>query len=184
MQLGGGRGVDRMGQLADPFSKALEQYSVLRDLGLSYQRSPEREGIFLEFWPPGEPGGGGFMRPEGMASDRPGVEVYSNEVRPIDVLGDVVSHHLIENHPRIKGYYDTFVSSMTPEQRHRLREQYRYSKENFGERRPYDVWERTSGLPAYFRGYAFQQWPDAEQMYTPEQLRMFDEMMGFLRQGR
>jgi hypothetical protein len=39
-----------------------------------------------------------------------------------------------------------------------------------------------TGLPAYFRGYAFKQWPDEfnERAYTPEQREMFDRMMNQL----
>jgi quinol monooxygenase YgiN len=85
-----------------------------------------------------------------------------------------------QNDPRVKGYYEQFAKSITPQQEQRLRLQYQHAQQREGEQRPYEQWREMSGLPAYFRGYAFQQWKDAAQLYTPEQLKMFDSMMSYL----
>src|SRR5229473_6267124 len=67
--------------------------------------------------------------------------------------------------------YDSFSQSRTKEQKDRLIDQYLYARRNEGEKRPYADWEKISGIPAYFRGYAFKQWPDEfnAKAYTPEQ---------------
>jgi hypothetical protein len=99
-------------------------------------------------------------------------------------MGDVASHHLRYTDPVVKRAYDQFEQSLTPEQNARLKEQYQYAKKNEGETRPFDQWREHSGLPGYFRGYAFQQWDQPEQLYTPEQLKSFDAMMNYLRRSR
>lgn len=178
---------------ASVFDQALQQFPILQGLGLSVQQSPGRSDApgsspgqaVLEFWRPGEPGSPETPRPEGLPLDAPGVEIYSDKTRPIDVLGDVVSHHLVDTDPRVAGYYKQFRDSLTDWQRNRLRSQYETSQKQFGEERPFEQWLESSGLPAYFRGYAFDQWGDgAKRMYTPGQIAMFDEMMGYLQQPR
>lgn len=99
-------------------------------------------------------------------------------------MGDVASHHLRFTDPIVKRAYDEFRQSITPQQESRLQEQYRYAKKNEGEKRPFDDWREQSGLPGYFRGYAFQQWDQPEQLYTAAQLKSFDSMMNYLRKQR
>ena len=134
----------------------------------------------LEFWQPGDEGDKDQPRPKDLPLDKPGVEVYSDKTRPIDILGDAVSHYMVNTDPKIKGYYQQFQHSLTPEQKNRLQEQYKWDQDKEGDKRPYPQWEQESGLPAYFRGYAFQQWANPQKLYTPGQLKMFDDMMGYL----
>lgn len=170
-----------------PFEQAQAQYPILQELGLvpkySYGQHPTN---MLEFWPPGEPGPGHAPRPSDIPLDAPGVEIYNKNTRPIDVLGDVVSHHLIEKDPKIAKTYEVFKSSLNDDQRERLKEQYQFAKKNLGEDRSYPEWEKSSGLPAYFRGYAFDQWPKeaTDIMYTPKQKALFDSMMQYLQKPR
>jgi hypothetical protein len=172
------------------FDQAISQYPVLKRSGVSGTISPNLDngqdplhgGGFLEFWAPGNGGAPQYPRPQSLPMDSPGVEIRSAKTRPIDVLGDVVSHHLINTDPKISGYYQQFQNSLTADQHARLQEQYQYAQKNLGETRPYAEWAQASGLPAYFRGYAFQQWPSDfnQQAYTPQQRAMFDEMMNYL----
>lgn len=166
------------------FDQALQQYPILKRAGVSAISSlGQGDGNMLEFWPPGEPGSDDRPRPSGLPANVPGVEIYSDKTRPIDVLGDVVSHHLVKADPKVSDYYQKFQTSLTDEQRSRLQEQYAHAQKNFAEKRPYPEWEAASGLPAYFRGYAFQQWPEEfnARAYTPGQRFMFDEMNNYLR---
>lgn len=166
----------------DVVQQANSEYPILKQLGIPYtiDKGPA-DGSYLEFWPPDEEGDPTYPRPKTLPVGKPGIQVLRNDTRPIDVLGDVVSHYLVNTDPTIKGYYQQFQQSLTPQQRQNLVGQYKYAEKNEGEKRPFPEWEQTSGLPAYFRGYAFQQWPNAKAMYTPEQLQMFDTMIKYLR---
>jgi hypothetical protein len=163
--------------------QAREQYPILKGVDLGYTENPNNSGNYLEFWPPGETGDDKYPRPQALPMEKPGLEINRSDTRPIDVLGDVVSHHLVNTDPKISQYYQQFKGSLTPDQNDILREQYQRAQQHEGEKRPYDQWAETAGLPAYFRGYAFQQWPaeEASKYYTPEQLGRFDEMMGYLK---
>ncbi len=82
---------------------------------------------------------------------------------------------------KIKQTYQEFGASLQPWQHDRLREQYAHAQQNEGETRPYEDWKAISGLPAYFRGYPFQQWDNAKELYTAEQTQNLDGMMNYLR---
>lgn len=161
--------------------QARQEYPVLNNYDIGFKYSPNRGSGFLEFWPPGEGGSRELPRPQEFPIGGVGVEVYNPKTRPIDVLGDVVSHHLTSVDPTVKSIYEQFTSSLEPWQRNRLREQYEYAKKNHGEKRQYGDWERASGLPGYFRGYPFEQWDNPQEMYTPGQLKLLDGMMRYFR---
>lgn len=167
--------------MSDVFQQAMEKYPILQQHGIKGKVSPGAREGYLEFWPPGESGPPDYPRPKEFG-DSPGVEIYKDDTRPIDVLGDVTSHWLINQDPIVSKYYDDFKTSMTPDQRARLKEQYSYAQQNFEESRPYEDWESMTGMPGYFRGYAFQQWPEDfnQQAYTQDQRVMFDQMMNYL----
>jgi hypothetical protein len=167
----------------DVFEQAMEMYPALRGLGIEYKISPNpEERRMLEFYPPNEKGSLDKPRTRELPINKIGVEVYNEDVKPLDVLGDVTSHWLIYNDPEYKRYYDNFVQSMTPKQKQRLKGQYEHYVSKEGEERPYEQWEQMTGLPAYFRGYPFKQWPDEfnQVAYTPEQREMFDRMVNQL----
>ena len=141
---------------------------------MAYRTAPKKGDNVLEFYPPGEE--------ESFDKTRPAIEVYDPKTKPSDIAGDVVSHYLARGTDKtLTNYYDTFKNSLTPEQKANLRKQYEWSVKNEGEERPYEKWEEVSGLPAYFRGYAFGQWTEPEKWYTPDQMQMFDGMMNYLR---
>ena len=93
------------------------------------------------------------------------------------------AHYLLQTDPKMKAYYQQFVQSLSPDQHGILKDQYTHAVQNEGEDRPYAQWREKTGLPAYFRGYAFDQWPNSQSMYTPEQLKMFDSMMTHLKKN-
>lgn len=163
--------------------RAQAQYPVLAQSRVPFANNLGRSSGYLESWAAGEPGSSNFPRPPQLPMDQFGVENYRADTKPIDVLGDVVSHHLINTDPRLKQTYSDFVASVEPWQRDRLREQYNYAKTKLGEARPYDAWEKDSGLPAYFRGRPFQQWKNSDDMYTQQQRKMLDGMMRYLGGG-
>lgn len=161
--------------------QAQDEYAALRGLDLGYTETPRDDKGYLEFWPPGESGAPDAPRPQTLAPDKPGLEVYRKDTRPIDIMGDVASHYLKDTDPVVKGHYDRFQKSLSPEQQSILQGQY----ERSGDKRPYADWAAQSGVPAYFRGYPFQQWPQDEtaKYYRPEQTQDLDKMMQYLKQG-
>lgn len=162
-------------------AQAKKEFPVLSGLDIMYKTTPKANSGFLEFWPGDESGTPEYPRPKEFPLGKAGVEIYDLNTRPIDVMGDVASHQLIYTDPKMKGYYQQFTQSMTPEQRARLQAQYEWAQKNENEQRPFEQWADRSGLPGYFRGYPFQQWDKADELYTPEQIKMFDEMMVYLR---
>ena len=138
----------------------------------------QSQGRALEFWPPNEPGAPNMPRPQSLPMGQPGIENFSG--RPQDVVGDYVSHWGVNNDKQLSNYYSRFKNSLNIDQQQRLVDQYGYSKQNFGEKRPYPKWEQDSGMPAYFRGYAFDQWDNPDKLYTPDQTSMFDAMVKYL----
>lgn len=162
--------------------QARAQYPILRNLPYAYvEHINEKDPRALEHWPPGEQGSQASPRPKEIPLDQYGIEVINRRTRPIDVLGDVVSHHLVQQDPKIKGYYRQFINSMTDSQVNRLQSQWMHETGGQGD---FISWAKQSGLPAAFRGHAFQQWDANDFTYTPEQLTMFDQMMQYLGQGK
>jgi len=160
------------------FDETLRQYPILGRYGVTGAQS---ERPMMESWPANEPGGPGWPRPAQIPMDRFGVE-YRQQDRPLDILGDATSHYLTQADPVVGDYYRNFTGSLDDSQRQRLAEQYRHAVGE-GETRPYAQWEERSGLPAYFRGYPFQQWPDDfnARAYTDRQRSSLDRMMEYLR---
>lgn len=167
---------------SDLWAQAQQQYPILSTLGMQFKMNPQPNRGFLEFWPGHETGTPEAPRPQEFPMGTAGLEVYDPNTRPIDILGDVTSHHLMNADPVIKNYYSAFEQSLTPQQQARLTQQYLYAKRNHGETRPYPEWYQMSGLPAYFRGYAFNQWDRPEELYTQPQMQQFDQMMNYLKQ--
>lgn len=165
------------------FEEAKKQYPILRNLDIGYTENPKENSGYLEFYPPAEAGTKENPRPKNLPLGKPGLEVYREDTRPVDILADVVSHHLVNSDPKVAAYYQQFQQSLTPAQNNRLEEQYKYAQEKEGETRPFEQWKTIAGLPAYFRGYAFKQWPDDfnKVAYTGDQKRMFDDMLGYLK---
>jgi hypothetical protein len=62
-----------------------------------------------------------------------------------------------------------------------MQERYKFHQQNFGEKRPYDLWLQHTGIPEMFRGYTFDQWgPNAAKKYTPEQLNILNQVRQYL----
>ena len=166
------------------WQSAQKEYPVLQGLGLSYKYNPGGGKGWLESWPAQETGTPEAPRPPEFPLGKQGIEIYNPQTRPIDIMGDVASHFMTQSHPEIAKHFETFANSMEPWQHDNLKDQYAFAKQFHGEKRPFEDWKQMSGLPAYFRGYAFDQWPDAQSMYTPQQIQNFDSMMRYLREPK
>jgi hypothetical protein len=162
--------------------QAKQQYPILNNYDIGYKYSEGRAPFMLESWGPGMSESiPGVNRPKEFPNDKLGIEVFDPKTKPIDILGDVVSHHLVKTDPKIKGMYEDFTKSIEPWQEDILHEQHEYAKKSYGEDQSYEDWKNVAGLPAYFRGYPFKQWDNSENMYTKDQMKNLDGMMNYLR---
>ncbi len=138
----------------------------------------KEKDYFLEQWVAGEPGSKESPRPKEIPLDESGIEVYKESTRPIDIVGDIVSHTLVETDPDFKAVYNKFKQSLQPGQ---MEKRYQKHKE-FGEKRPFELWSKRTGIPELFRGYTFNQFGNAsaedlinEGLYTPQQIQILNE---------
>lgn len=153
------------------------QYPALAStaFGMGFKRSPadSADGRVLEYYPKGED--------YSFEPNRPSIEVFG-DVSPRDIAADIASHQP-DIDPVVSQTYKSFQGSLSPAQQQKLHEQYKWAQDNAHEQRSYDDWESASGLPAAFRGYAFEQWPKDfnDQFYSNDQKASFDAMMKHLK---
>lgn len=173
--------------------QAQSQYPVLKNLDYGYTENFKPNTGFLEHWEPGDPGAAptaanslDALRPAALPLDKPGLEIRDPNTRPIDILGDIVSHHLVNTDPVVKGAYRQLQDSMTPAQNAILQDQYGYAQKNEGETGSFQDWRDRAGMPGFLRGYTFQQWPKEfnDKAYTPAQRQSLDKLMDYLKSGK
>ena len=161
---------DVMGQMM--FQTAQEKYPYLSGKDISFSYNPQEGDRQLEFYHPEE-----TQRPPSIPAGKVGIQVFNPKVTPEDILGDYVSHYGVEVDPKLKDYYQQFSGLLDPAT---MQKRYQYHQQNFGEQRPYEEWSRMTGVPEIFRGYTFNQFPDAQKLYTPEQLNVLNQVRSYL----
>lgn len=168
--------------------QAQAQYPVLKSQDYGYVENFKPNSGYLEHWDPGDAGVAptsptslDALRPAALPMDKPGLEIRDPSTRPIDILGDIASHHLRFTDPVVKSAYQDLQDSMTPQQNAILQDQYDYAQKNEGETGSFDDWKDRAGMPGFFRGYTFQQWPKDfnDKAYTPEQRQKLDKLMNY-----
>lgn len=168
------------------YDRAVQQYPVLKKYDIGFKNNIGGGDGYMESWSPSETGTPDRPRPAEFPIGKFGVENYRADSKPSDVIADVVSHHLINVDPTVKAAYSKFAGSLQPFQQQILQDQYAHAQKNEGETRPFDSWKANTGVPGYFRGYAFQQWPSEfnDRAYTPEQKQGLDSMVNYLKAGK
>lgn len=170
--------------------QAQQQYPILQGQDYGYTENFKPNSGFLEHWSPGDPGVApsgpndlNALRPKELPLDKPGLEIRDPSTRPIDVLGDIASHHLMKTDPVVQRAYQDLQNSLTPKQQSVLQDQYQYAQKNEGESGSFEDWKNRAGMPGMFRGYTFQQWPKEfnDQVYTPEQKQKLDGLMNYFK---
>lgn len=166
--------------------QAITQYPILAGLGIKSSYDYGAHPGYLEFWNKTEEGTSNYQRPSNIPLGSIGLQILSQKTTPTDVLADVASHYLRKTDPTVKSYYQQFVNSLTPMQHQRLQEDYAYSRAHEGETRPFGEWLQTTRLPAYFRGYTFNQWPSSftSKLFTPQQIAIFNKVRSYLGVGK
>ena len=171
--------------------RAEQQYPYLQDKDLRVAYNPDRKQGMLEFYPPEEVGSEQYPRPEQFPIDKFGVDIRSPMTRPIDVLGDYVSHYGIYTDPVLMASYKEIEKSLTADQKNHLKSLYEDYKRGYfldesgnkvslgeKEKGTFEEWLDRSGLPGFYRGNIFNQWED--KYYTPRQLELFKKAKQYL----
>ena len=157
---------------------AQKEYPYLADKNIGYAYTPSaNDKRVLEFWSPTEEGDKEYPRPAAIPMGQVGVQVISPQAKPIDILGDYVSHYGVNVDPQLQQYYQQFAQALDPQM---MQNRYAYHAANLGESRPYQQWYESTGLPEMFRGYTFNQWDNAKEMYSPQQLQILDAVRSHL----
>lgn len=162
------------------WNTAQSKYPLLKKSGLQFFYRPKADfqdgrDNHSETYPKDE-----TWREDGIPQGVNATVVYNPKATPEDVLAEYVSHIGRNEDPRLKAHYAQFVKSLTQNQERILQGQYHEAKSR-GEQRPYDIWRETSGVPAYYRGYLFNQWKvDPNKYYPPEQQKQLDSIRPYL----
>jgi hypothetical protein len=184
---------DRAGKLLEIAQK---EYPYLADKSIAYKYTPSQDFRQLEFYQ-------GEDLPDWAKSTgkQVAIETFNPQTRPIDILGDYVSHYGVKQDPQLVQLYQQFSQSVPQETyQKRLNETIQNIQEDIEREKnpeqkqmlmqelqsiqtqPQEWWQRA-GLPEYFRGYPFKQWgsdDEAKQMYTPQQLQVLDKVRKYL----
>jgi hypothetical protein len=166
--------------------QAQDMYPRLKGLDYGYKESPQTEGDKrqLEHWAAGEPGDDKYPRPSDLPLDKNSIEVFNKDIKPSDVAGDIVSHHLVNKDPTLKKINKEFESTLSsPTGKTALRELYAEALRE-GEDRPYKQWLDQTGKAQYLRGYAFDQFSKKSQdkFYSKQQKKILDKMKSYLKE--
>lgn len=158
---------------------ALKKYDFkLKDSmagGVDWRGEPY-SGRKLEFYPPGEeynpyPG-------------TPTIEQFSKDMGSKDVLGEIFSHYLPSVDPAFGASKQSFLQSITQSQKEEmLKPDYEndIKEGTIPAGTTFEQWLSGVGGDAYFRGYIADQYP--KDSYTPEQIKIFYDLMNRLKQS-
>ena len=114
-------------------------------------------------------------------------EALANPHKWADTVALESIHALQANDKRYQQFTDRFVKSMTPEQTSDAKRAYERDKKVFGVTEPFDKWLSRVQAQEYIRGGVFPHavpgWigPKGEGRYTPEQMKLMDEITQYLK---
>jgi hypothetical protein len=170
--------------------QAVAKYPILKALnpvGLMSTDTPDGDNM-LEHWSPNEQGDTERPRPKELPLNRLGIQIFSNKTTPDDVAADIVSHTLVNTDPNIKGAYQQFKGSLTPQQKEFLRGDYEEERKTSTDKKAipsFDKWLDKVGTPAALRGYIFNQYKPQDQKefgYSDRQKMLLDSIKGYITQ--
>ena len=152
---------------------AKTEFPYLADKDIQYSFVPKtdlKDPRMLEFYSPEE-----TQRPANLPLGKVGVENYDPNTKTSDLLADYVSHHAVQNDPKLKPLYDAFASTLDNKV---MQERYQYDVAHEGEKRSFEDWAKASGVPAVFRGYTFRQFPEQfnNRFYSPTQKQILNQI--------
>ena len=97
--------------MADPYAVAKKMYPILRDYPYKIVHTPDEDSpFFLEHFSPGETGSLEMPRPKNISINEYGLQIFK-DVRPEDIAGDIISHHLVNEDEYLSEEYQKFKNS-------------------------------------------------------------------------
>ena len=101
--------------MADSYAVAKEMYPILDSYKYKIVNTPDKDSpYYLEHFEPGEVGSPTRPRPKEIAIDEYGLQIFK-DVRPEDIAGDVISHHLVNEDKYLSNKYKKFKESIPSE---------------------------------------------------------------------
>ena len=161
------------------YDAAVEMYPILEDYPYTVVETPDKNSpYYLEHFPPEETGSPEYPRPDGIPIDEYGLQIFK-DVKPEDVAGDIISHHLVNTDEILSKKYQRFKDVVPLET---MVSRYNYHKENLGEEGNFNDWVERTGYPELLRGYVFNQFDEEtkNKMYTPEQIEVLDDIKEYI----
>ena len=165
--------------MADPYAVAKKMYPILRDYPYKIVNTPDEDSpFFLEHFSPGETGSLEMPRPKNISINEYGLQIFK-DVRPEDIAGDIISHHLVNEDEYLSEEYQKFKNSTPIETMESI---YEYEKNNFGEERDFNSWLERTGYPQLLRGYVFNQFNEEkiDKTYNSEQKEILENIKNYV----
>ena len=161
------------------YDAAVEMYPILEEYPYTVVETPDKNSpYYLEHFSPEETDSPEYPRPDGIPIDEYGLQIFK-DVKPEDVAGDIISHHLVNADEILSKKYQRFKDVVPLET---MVSRYNYHKENLGEERNFNDWVERTGYPELFRGYVFNQFDEKtkNKIYTPEQIEVLDDIKEYI----
>ena len=161
------------------YEAAKEMYPILNEYDYKIVDTPNKDSpYYLEHFPPGEIGSLEMPRPKGIPLEEYGLQIFK-DVRPEDIAGDIISHHIVNKDKYLSEKYKDFKNSVSLET---MKERYKYHKENLNEERDFNSWSEKTGYPELLRGYVFKQFDRETEnnLYSSEQKEILDAIKQYI----
>ena len=155
-------------QIENKYDTAKKMYPILKNYPYNIVETlDENSPYYLEHFPPEEVGSLENPRPKNLPIGEYGLQIFK-DVKPEDIAGDIISHHIINKDKYLSKKYEEFKKLISKED---MLNRYNYHKNNLGEKRNFNNWSERTGYPELLRGYVFNQFDKKtkDNLYTLEQ---------------
>ena len=169
-------------QIENKYDTAKKMYPILKNYPYNIVETlDENSPYYLEHFPPEEVGSLENPRPKNLPIGEYGLQIFK-DVRPEDIAGDIISHHIINKDKYLSKKYEEFKKLISKED---MLNRYNYHKNNLGENRDFNNWSERTGYPELLRGYVFNQFDKKtkDNLYTLEQKKVLDSIKNYITQN-
>ncbi len=169
-------------QIENKYDTAKKMYPILKNYPYNIVETlDENSPYYLEHFSPEEVGSLENPRPKNLPIGEYGLQIFK-DVRPEDIAGDIISHHVINKDKYLSKKYEEFKKLISKED---MLNRYNYHKNNLGEKRDFNNWSERTGYPELLRGYVFNQFDKKtkDNLYTLEQKKVLDSIKNYITQN-
>ncbi len=169
-------------QIENKYDTAKKMYPILKNYPYSIIETLDKNSpYYLEHFPPEEVGSLENPRPKNLPIGEYGLQIFK-DVRPEDIAGDIISHHIINKDKYLSKKYEEFKKLISKED---ILNRYNYHKNNLGEKRDFNNWSERTGYPELLRGYVFNQFDKKtkNELFTLEQKKVLDSIKNYITQN-